>query len=512
MLFLINFSVLSSIVPDRSIDSWFSVAWLFSAVVLSFFLGQFLIGRVQLMVDSAANEQQKLVQLSVLWSLPPALMNDNTEQQLLLCQKLTNSARSIQKIQQLSVAMLVLVPVLIMMFIRLPIALFVLALLLAVISCFFQVMIEKKKIKKWEAFTQVHSSQRSALRKILSSFKIKRHFVALDSLFDEWLENDMRALKCRVKVDRLGLLTQQLPDFSSGLVQILSIIGLSFLLVSADSTGSELAIADAFIILHLINTCYQMSPRVAQLFNQLSQVKYDLYSCRKLIAGLRSHKKEPITTPDASVAFHDLKLPYQCVLEQKGLSQISGQQIVHICGESGAGKTTFLHCLLGLQKPVSGKIEVLGVNPHAMDADERCKIFSYVEQKSELLPGSLKDNLNLFASLKVAERDVWHALELVKLDDRVRRLPLGLDTPILDTQASFSTGEQQRIVLAQAILKRSIILVMDEAMSGLPEKMEIEILKNIRPLFQQIFFVSHRAHLQKFADRSIVLSRDVGAV
>ena len=80
-----------------------------------------------------------------------------------------------------------------------------------------------------------------------------------------------------------------------------------------------------------------------------------------------------------------------------------------------------------------------------------------------------------------------------------------LDTLVSDGGTNFSTGERQRIALAQCLAKGSSVLVLDEAMSGLTEQMEGEIFRNIIPLFGQVYFVSHREQMGKISDAVIRL-------
>ena len=144
-------------------------------------------------------------------------------------------------------------------------------------------------------------------------------------------------------------------------------------------------------------------------------------------------------------------------------------------------------------------------DPVSFSQDERRRIFSYIDQNTQLLPGTIRDNLSVYSSIGNSDRSLWEILERVQLQDMVKSLPMELDTLVSDGGTNFSTGERQRIALAQCLAKGSSVLVLDEAMSGLTEQMEGEIFRNIIPLFGQVYFVSHREQMGKISDAVIRL-------
>jgi len=275
-------------------------------------------------------------------------------------------------------------------------------------------------------------------------------------------------------------------------------------------------IATAYLLIYLATMVFTLSGPIGNLFYLIRTINVDMDLANKLygtLADSDDQTKTGVNTNRVSVTIEELVLPHGCMFKSQEPLTISfnDKQVVQINGDSGSGKTTFLKCLLGAEEPAAGNISIMRCPATKLSPAERYRLFAYVSQNVDLTPGSLRDNLTMFAEKEVNDREIWEALELVELNRRVLSLPMGLNTPIADARRGFSTGERQRIVLAQSLMKKSEILILDEAMSGLPKKYEQMIFSRLTERFRQIYYVSHRQHMSVYADQVIELSVPAGA-
>lgn len=164
-----------------------------------------------------------------------------------------------------------------------------------------------------------------------------------------------------------------------------------------------------------------------------------------------------------------------------------------IRGSSGAGKTSFVDLLVGLFPPTAGQVRVGGqalVGPVVQGWRDR---ISYVSQDPFLFHQSIRENL-LWASRGASEEDMWAALALAGADAFTRGFASGLDTVVGERGMLMSGGERQRIALARALVRKPVLLVLDEATNAIDIPAESRILRRLADLTPRptIVMVAHR--------------------
>jgi ATP-binding cassette subfamily B protein len=177
-----------------------------------------------------------------------------------------------------------------------------------------------------------------------------------------------------------------------------------------------------------------------------------------------------------------------------------------IVGPSGTGKSTIFALLERYYEPQSGSITLDGRDIRDRPLPELRAVMGYVEQDAPVLAGTLRENLCL-AAPEASEDDLWAVLTLTSLDDLLDRLPDGLDTPIGTRGSTLSGGEQQRIAIARALLRRPRVLLLDEATSQLDAVNELALRALIEAvaLTTTVVVVAHRLSTVTGADRILVL-------
>jgi ATP-binding cassette subfamily C protein len=166
--------------------------------------------------------------------------------------------------------------------------------------------------------------------------------------------------------------------------------------------------------------------------------------------------------------------------------------LVVVTGPSGAGKSTLLDVVLGLLRPDAGQICVDGAPLEDLAAWRRR--IGYVPQQTVLVPGTVWQNLvwSAVPGEEPTEDDAWAALGVACVDDVVRALPGGLQAPLHEL-AELSGGEQQRLSVARALLRRPELLVLDEATSALDQGIEERLLDGLLDGSRAVLMVTHRA-------------------
>ena len=180
-----------------------------------------------------------------------------------------------------------------------------------------------------------------------------------------------------------------------------------------------------------------------------------------------------------------------------------------ITGRSGCGKTTLLNIAAGLAKPSRGTVTVGGVDLWAMSDAERSglrnRTMGFVFQFPSLIPGlSLEQNVMLplefsheeHADARERARDL---LDMVGLGDRMAALPREL-----------SAGQQQRVVIARALINRPTLLLADEPSSDLDQDTEAEIMEIFRRIHAEqsltIMMVTHARNLIAYGTRHLEMA------
>lgn len=206
---------------------------------------------------------------------------------------------------------------------------------------------------------------------------------------------------------------------------------------------------------------------------------------------------------DVSYAFSIFGKP---VLRDINLKIEKGQTLA-IMGMTGCGKSTLVNLLVRFYEASAGEVLVGGRNVKDYTFQELRDKVAFVLQKSEIFGKSVADNIRMDCDWATPE-DIANAARIAQADSFIEELPEKYDTVLAQRGMSLSGGQKQRLAIARAVLKRSDVLVFDDATSALDLKTEadlFEALNRERPDMTKVI-VAQRIATVKRADRIVVLS------
>ncbi|KAI1315964.1 hypothetical protein EDD11_010603 [Mortierella claussenii] len=221
---------------------------------------------------------------------------------------------------------------------------------------------------------------------------------------------------------------------------------------------------------------------------------------------------------DAKITFTDMSLTYPRgdgpVLKNISLDIKAGEKI-GIVGRTGAGKSSLIGALFRLVEtttgnpPHHGGITIDGIDISQIGMHDLRERMAIIPQEPFLFRGALRFNLD--PTSKHSDAELWAALEASELKRTIERLEGGLDTVVDDHGKNFSVGERQLISLARAVLRRSKIIVMDEATANVDLQSDRMIQKAVETQFQQatVLTIAHRLNtvIGEGYDRILVLDQ-----
>jgi len=188
--------------------------------------------------------------------------------------------------------------------------------------------------------------------------------------------------------------------------------------------------------------------------------------------------------------------------------EVKQGETIALAGPSGAGKTTAVKLLVGLYQPVTGNIYYNDHSQGKIDLTELRSQVGLVTQDTQLFSGTIKENL-LFVNPGATDLMIHEVLQIACCQTLLTRAPNGIDTVIGEAGLKLSGGERQRLAIARALLRKSNILIFDEATSSLDSLTEKEIAGTIRSITARkeyiTVMIAHRLASIMFADRILVV-------
>ncbi|MGW2700247.1 NHLP bacteriocin export ABC transporter permease/ATPase subunit [Streptomyces sp. NPDC001340] len=177
-------------------------------------------------------------------------------------------------------------------------------------------------------------------------------------------------------------------------------------------------------------------------------------------------------------------------------------EFVAVVGPSGCGKSTLLRLLIGFDKPVSGSVLYDGQDLAALDQSAVRRQCGVVLQHAQPFTGSILDVI--CGTEPYTPEEAMAAAEMAGLAEDIKRMPMGLHT-IVAGNGAISGGQRQRLMIAQALIRRPRILFFDEATSALDNDTQRIVIESTRGLNATRIVIAHRLSTVLDADRVVVM-------
>ena len=262
----------------------------------------------------------------------------------------------------------------------------------------------------------------------------------------------------------------------------------------------ELDINNFFSFLAAMMLAYQPVRSLATINMSINQGLSAAKRIIPLIEQENNIKEKPnalsLETTKGEINFKNISFKYNAE-ERKVLNSINlniiGGEMTSLVGHSGAGKTTILNLIPRFYDKVSGDILIDGQSIYDVSLNSLRNNISLVNQDTTLFDDTIKNNI-AYANLDATDDEIIEAAKLSHCNEFIDKLPNKFDTIIGENGTRLSGGEKQRLSIARAMLKKSKIILLDEATSSLDAETESKIQEAIKLLTKDrtTLVIAHR--------------------
>ncbi|XP_053742002.1 ATP-binding cassette sub-family C member 8 isoform X2 [Synchiropus splendidus] len=393
---------------------------------------------------------------------------------------------------------------------------FLIALLPLVITCYFiqkYFRVASRDLQQLEDSTQLpllsHFSETveglSTIRALRYEPRFRQRLLQftdannIASLFltaaNRWLEVRMEYIgACVVLVAAVASITNSLYDqLSTGLVGL----GLTYALMVSNYMN--------WMVRNLADMEVQLGS--VKRINSLLKTEPENYE------GLLSGSQVPDRWPQhGEIKIQNLSVRYDPSLKpvlKNVNAHVSPGQKVGICGRTGSGKSSFSLAFFRMVDMFEGRIVIDDIDIAKLPLQTLRSRLSIILQDPILFSGTIRFNLD--PEVKATDQMLWEALEIAQLKPVVKSLPGGLDAAVTEGGENFSQGQRQLFCLARAFVRKSSILIMDEATASIDMATESILQKVVMTAFAErtVVTIAHRVHTILNADAVIVMKRGI---
>ena len=312
------------------------------------------------------------------------------------------------------------------------------------------------------------------------------------------------------KINVIFVRASPIMEFLTG-IMIACLIFVSAKLVAKN----ELEVSNFFSFLAAMMLAYQPVRSLATLTITIQQGLSGAKRVLPIIDDEQEIKDNPNSTDlnvsEGNIKFKDVKFNYikdnNQILNSINLD-IPGKKMTALVGHSGAGKSTILNLIPRFYNVDAGDISIDNQSIYLSKVFSLRKNISLVSQDTTLFDDTIKNNI-AYANLDATQEEIEEAAKFSFADEFINKLPQKYETLIGENGTRLSGGEKQRLSIARAILKKTPIILLDEATSSLDAETENKIQKAINFLTQgkTTIVIAHRLSTILNSDKIYVIDK-----
>lgn len=364
----------------------------------------------------------------------------------------------------------------------------------------------RRKSLDYESF-RISARNQTKLYEMMSGITDIKVNAYSDYKINEW--NDMQEERYRMsqKTLRLG----QIQNTGYMVIGQLRNILITFW-IAAEVVNGNLTMGMMMSISNIIGQVNGPLSNLIGFLQQFQDAKISLERSEEVYLCEDEDGENLLDIPDdapADIEVRNLSFSYTGSIGKPALDDVSfsipAGKMTAVVGESGSGKTTLMKLLLKFYQPTSGCIMLAGRNLGEYKALSIRKNTGIVMQENFVFSDTILQNIIL--GEEYDEDRLNKSIDMACLREYVDSLPLGIYTKIGSEGRGVSGGEKQRIMLARAIYKNPLYMMLDEATSSLDAENEHRITENISNGLSQktLLVIAHRLSTVKNADNIVVL-------
>ncbi|RFE02012.1 ABC transporter ATP-binding protein [Streptococcus parauberis] len=287
---------------------------------------------------------------------------------------------------------------------------------------------------------------------------------------------------------------------------LLAFIGYQFL-----QGQTSMSVGKLFIYINYLMRLFDL---LGNMVRQLPNIQRSTTTGKRLMSLLEKkteeEQSEEIKVVNGDVVFESVDFAYtpnKLVLSDISISTNKGETVA-LVGHTGSGKSSIMNLLYRFYDPQKGIIRIDGQSIHEFSKESLRSQMGIVLQDPYLFTGTIASNIRM-GNMSYSDHEVEDALIKVGAKKMLDRLKNGINEPVYEKGASFSSGERQLIAFARTLIANPKILILDEATSHIDTETEeiiqaaMEVLKTGRTTF----IIAHRLSTVQYANQILVLDK-----
>jgi ATP-binding cassette subfamily B protein len=183
-----------------------------------------------------------------------------------------------------------------------------------------------------------------------------------------------------------------------------------------------------------------------------------------------------------------------------------------IIGTTGSGKSTIAKLIMGIYRPIKGEILIDGNPIESYSKKGLSHLLGYVSQDIFLFSETLSDNILFGSNSKADEKNLKKAIESAALTSEIESFPKGLETMLGERGITLSGGQKQRTAIARALIKNPKILLIDDGLSAVDTKTEVDIKNSLNNWNQEQTFINISHRISSIQDSYEIIFLDNGKI